>query len=292
MTKLLDRFINSRVPRNFYKGGLLLITSLLSFAALVLPIALRPTAYPLNIGDVSSQDITAPTALSYTSDILTEKAQQDAAAAVGLVYLPADPAITRTQIDNLHIALNYINSVRSDQYAVFDQKKQDLAAIKTIQLTDDAANILINLPEDAWRTVQQESLTVLEQMMRKTIRDNQVQDNRNSIYTLINFSLPEEQTSSVIALVTPFVIANSLYSEELTNRARNDALQSVMPVVKKYVSGQTIIQRGQVITPEQWEALEKFGLIKSGTKLKDYVSAASLVLVLSIFVFTYFKYTR
>lgn len=292
MTKLIESLLTSKFPRKFYKGGLLLITSLLSFAALVLPIALRPSAYPLQIGDVSSQDITAPGTLSYTSEILTEKARQDAAAAVSSVYLPADPSIPRTQIDNLHIALNFINSVRSDSFASVDQKEKDLTALKTIQLSEEEATNLLNLSEEGWRTVQQESLSVLEQTMRKTIRENQVQDSRNSISALINFSLPEDQSSSVVALVTPFVIANSLYSEELTNQARNEATNSVAPVVKKYVAGQSIIQRGQVITPEQWEALEQFGLIKSGNKLKNYLSAASLVLVLSIFIYTYFKWRK
>lgn len=290
MTKILDSLIHSRFPRNFYKGGLLLITSILSFAALVLPIALRPSAYPYKIGDVSNQDITAPSTLSYTSEILTEKAQQDAASAIGPVYLPADPSITRTQIDNLHIALNYITSVRADNFASFDQKISDLASLKTIQLSQETASILLNLPEDGWRVVQQESLTVLEQTMRKTIRDNQVQDARNSLPTMINFSLHEDQSAAVIALVTPFIVANSLYSEELTSQARLNAINSVQPVIKKYVSGQSILQRGQVITAEQWEALEKFGLIKTSNKSKDYVAAFSLVLVLALLISVFFKW--
>lgn len=292
MVNLLDRFIHSGFPRNAYKGVLLVITSLLSFAALVLPIATRPSVYPLNIGDVSSQDITAPSTLSFTSDISTEKAQQEIASSVNPIYLPADPAIARTQIDNLHIALNYISSIRSDIYASVDQKISDLSSMKSIQLSQANATILLNLPEDGWRTVQQESLSVLEQMMRKTIRDYQVQDNRNSIPTLINFSLPEDQSTAVVALVTPFVIANSLYSEELTNQAKNDAINTVEPVVKKYVAGQSIIQRGQIITAEQWEALEKFGLIKDGNNSKDYIATSSLVLVLTIFIFVYFKWRR
>ena len=94
-----DRF--RKANRNTLRLGLLLIVAALSFASLVLPIALRPSSFPLKIGDVSVQDIQAPDDLTYTSDVFTEIKRAEAESSVPPVYLPADPGITRRQIESL-----------------------------------------------------------------------------------------------------------------------------------------------------------------------------------------------
>jgi len=285
----LNRILKSFFTRSFYKSTLWIAGSLLSFAAIVLPLALRPSSFALAPGTVSTQDITAPYDYTYTSLILTQKAKDTAAANVGVVYLPSDPTITRTQIDNLHIAINFISSVRADAYATQEQKIVDLSSIKNVQLTYPISQSILNLSDSRWQEVQQEALNVLEQTMRKTIRDYQVEEMRNSIPTLINFSFPEDQAKIIVALVSPFITANSLYSEEQTNLARQAAMEQVAPVTKTYVYGQSIINRGQIITPEQFEALNVFGLITPANKSQDLLATGALVLVMALFVGLYFN---
>ncbi len=290
MAGKLANFLHSIYPRAFYKVAIWILTSVLSFAALVMPIALRPSSFAFSVGTVSTQDITAPYNYTYTSEVLTQKARDAAAAEVGTVYLPSDPTITRTQIDNLHIAINYITSVRSDTYAASQQKLADLSSLKSVQFSQAIAESVLALTESRWEAVQQESLSVLEQSMRKTIRDYQVQDIRNSIPTLINFSFPDDQAKIVVALVSPFVIANSLYSSEQTDLARQAAMNAVPPMTKSYAYGQSIINRGQVITPEQFEALNVFGLITPSNRSQELIAAGALTLILAIFVLLYFRY--
>jgi putative nucleotidyltransferase with HDIG domain len=287
---LLNHIQKSFHARSVYKAGLLLIGGLLSFAAIALPLALRPASFALAAGTVSTQDITAPYDYTYTSLVLTQKARDAAAANVGVVYLPSDPSITRTQIDNLHIALNYISSVRADTYATPAQKAIDLSAIKNIQLTNAISNSILGLSDERWQSVQQEALNVLEQTMRKTIRDYQVQDMRSSIPTLISFSFPEDQSKIIVALVSPLITANSLFSEEQTALARQAAMEQVAPVTKTYAYGQSIINRGQIITPEQYEALQIFGLITPADKSQDFLATGALVLTMAVFVLLYFRY--
>jgi len=280
----------SLLSRTFYKVAIWVLTSILAFAALVMPIALRPSSYAFAVGTVASQDVTAPYDYTYASEVLTQKAKDAAAAEVGMVYLPSDPTITRTQIDNLHIAINFITSIRSDTYATVNQKLIDLTSLKSVQFSEPVADSILGLSEARWEAVQQEALNVLEQTMRKTIRDYQVEDMRNSIPTLINFSFPDDQAKIVVGLVSPFVIANSLYSEEETNQARAAAMNAITPVTKTYAYGQSIINRGQVITPEQYEALNIFGLIAPPNRSQELIAAGSLTLILAMFVLLYFRY--
>ncbi len=127
------------LSRSAYRWVLILLTSILAFSSLILPIALRPDAFPIQVGQVSPNTIVAPNTLTFSSEVLTNRAKNEAAKMVGNRYLPADPAITRTQIDNLQIALNFINSVRSDVYSSNTQKLEDLLKIKNLNLSDKSA---------------------------------------------------------------------------------------------------------------------------------------------------------
>lgn len=292
MPNLWNRISKSFFTRSFIKTALWTVGAVLSFAALAFPLALRPSSFSLAPGTVSTQDIAAPYDYTYTSLILTQKARDAAAANVGIVYLPSDPSITRTQIDNLHIAINYITSVRSDAYATQQQKVIDLTSLKNVQLTQSISLSILALTDNRWQAVQQEALNVLEQTMRKTIRDYQVEDMRNSIPTLINFSFPEDQSKVIVALVSPFISANSLYSEDQTSQARQAAMEQVAPVTKTYAYGQSIINRGQIITPEQYEALTVFGLITPSNKSQDLLATGALTTSMFLFLFLYFRLRR
>ena len=171
-----------------------------------------------------------------------------------------------------------------------NKKLQDLIKIDALQLTKiDAARIL-NLSETQWQSVSQEAVTVLEQVLRNNIKDFQVEDYKKSIPSYISFSLTTDQTDLVQILVNAFIIPTSLYSEEETNLARQAAGDSVQPVAKAFVANQTIISRGQIVTEEQYEALENFGLTKVQTKTQDFIASAAIVIVLSLFLVLYFRH--
>lgn len=280
---------NLKSLRNVYRIFLPLCISIGAFISLILPIALRPDAFPLTVGQVSPSTIVAPFDLTYTSKYLTEKARTDAVNAVNKIYLPADPGISRTQIDNLRLTLNYIESIRSDTYSSLEQKKYDLMNIKSIRLLDKVSTTILSLDEIQWQAVSQESLSILEQILRNNIREYQLEDYRNSIPAYINYSLPTDQSELVQVLVGAYIVPNSLYSEEQTQKAQEIARFGVTSISKTYVSNQTIISRGQIVTDEQFEALTLFGLTKTQTKNQDYISSGAISIVISLFVILYFR---
>ena len=263
-------------------------TSLLSAAALVSPIATRPSAYVLSPGDVAPQDIQAPYSLSFPSEILTEQARQEAEQRVPAYYLPADPAISRKQIEQLRTALNYISVVRLDAYSSDEEKISDLSNLTTIKIDADLARTILNLNEVRWQTIQNEALNVLEQIMRDSIREDQVNEAIRRIPSLISFSLPQEQAVIVNELVAPFIVPNSLFDREQTEAAKKKARESVQPVIRNYISGEIIVRRGQVITPIVWETLQQYGLIRSQTTHEDYISSLALVAVVTGFGILFF----
>jgi putative nucleotidyltransferase with HDIG domain len=280
------------INRNLVKFGILLITCILALASLEAPIALRPSAYPLQIGDVSAQDILAPYSLTFQSDLQTKAAQQQAAANVSPVYLDADPTITRQQIERFNVVLYYITTVRLDSYATLQQKLSDLHKLTDLQLNDDDYERILSLNDYRWQLVEQEGTDVLEQVMRNTIRQDNLNQIQRSIPSLVSFSMPQDQAALVVNLVTPFVVDNSLYSASQTEASRQKAVNAVKPVMVSYVTGQTIVRRGQIITAEEMEILQKYDLVQPKSRSMDIFAGGALVILIAFLVAQYFYRRR
>lgn len=260
------------------------MVAVLSVAALALPATSRPGLYMLEPGDVSGDDIQSPRTITYTSEVLTEQARQQAAQSVSLVYLPVDTTINRQQLEQLQVALSFINSVRDDSYADTTQKILDLQALETIPINEDLASQIISLSANQWASIQTESVNVLQQAMRASIREDQISSVINNLPSLISLTVPVDQTNIILALVTPFITPNRLFSEDLTELARQDAMANVAPLTVTYASGEIIVRRGQIITPAIQEALSQSGLLQGENRWKNLAAVICLVVVLFTFL--------
>jgi cyclic-di-AMP phosphodiesterase PgpH len=268
---------------------LLSVTGIISYGALVLPGFLLQTAVPLQPGDVSPNDFQAPLPLNYISEVRTEQERLDAERAVAPVYASPEPSIARGQIERLRAALEYIALVRADENSTPEQKAADIASLTDLKLEPETIESILALPAARWDAIQQESLSVLEQVMRRTIRDQELETTRRTIPSLVSLALNEEQAVLVAELVRAFVVPNSLLSEELTEKARQEARDAVEPVIQEYKAGEIIVLRGQIITPVEFEALQKFELIEEDRPWQDYLGAGALILMVAAFVHLYFS---
>ncbi len=274
----------------FLRALTLILTVLISFLALVLPLVLDAVALPLAVGDVSPRDLEAPYSIEYPSEVRTEKARENAALAVSLVYTPADPSVAREQIDSLRGVFQYIATIRADEHATVEEQKFDLLALEDITLREETLSIILNLSDTQWETVQKESLSVLEQVMRNDIRQSDVAKTQRSVPSRVSLALTEIQAQLVTELVKAFIVPNSLYSDDLTEASRKLASESVDPIIQRYKSGERVVSNGQIITSENLEALENLGLIQSQEKFPKYLGAGALTLTIAIFLGLYFRY--
>lgn len=289
MSTIIEESIKSRKGRAFFRFFLLILCVFLAYGALMLPIASRPDSMPMQIGEVAPADIVAPRSASFQSEVLTTKAIEEAQNSIAPRYLASDPSINRAQLDKLQNVLHFISSVRSDNYASESLKVNDLLMISGVNLSEQQAIAILEFTDEQWKTVQEESRTVLEQTMRKNIRDYQIQENVNNLPGIINYSLLPEESELVIQFVSSLIVPNSLYSESETENARILASSQIDPVIKTYAEDQVIVLRGQLITPEQWEALQYFNLIRTDDLTKEVISSAAIILVLAGFVVLYFS---
>src|SRR6266498_1128996 len=241
---------------------LLVLVSIISYGALVIPQVISPVTSPLQAGEVSPNDFQAPEVRSFISAVRTEEERRKAENAVMPVYDSPDSSVARRQIERLRAALSYITLIRMDNNSSLEQKTNDIAALSDVILQPHTVNQILALAPPRWDAVQQESLSVLEQVMRRRIRDLDMETVISSIPSLVSLSLDEDQASIVSELVAAFITPNSMYSAELTEAAKKSAREKVAPVTQEYKAGESIVSRGQIVTPAQLEALKEFKLIK------------------------------
>ncbi len=281
-------------PRFFSRDFLLPIlvlgcVSILAYLSLIQPWSLRQTSLSLEVGGVASQDLRAPQDLQYVSKVLTDAAKVAAERSVAPVYLAPDPSIGRAQASALTTTLQAISNIRSDTTYTAEEKKTALVAIPEFTLQPDLMDFILTLSDVRWNLVRNEAFNLLVETMRDPIRSENLDSVVNNLATQVSFSLTEHETALVVGLVSPLVVANSFYSPELTDAARQTAVDAVQPVTRSYVQGQTVISRGQIITSADLEALTALGLVQPKDQIPYYLGAAALVLLMAAFTGLYFS---
>jgi len=287
--RTIDRFFNQSPFRRLIA---VVLVSVAVFLALTLPVSLRSTPAQLNAGDVAVQDIRSPREFRYESEILTSRARDEAEKSVSPVYLPADPAISRKQIERLRAILSYINSVRQDSFSSLPQQIQDIQAIEEMAFSAETARTIVTIDDEDWNLIQQESLALLEQVMRSPIRDDQVPSIRRNIFPQISFDFSENEAAVIAELVSQLIVANSLFSNELTSEAIIAARDSVPPITKTYAAGEIIISSGELIDPLRLEALALLGYTEPRNRLGEFAAAGITVIAVMVFNVLYLRRRR
>ena len=260
-----------------------------TIAAISVPVNNSAQTYGLQVSDVAPQDIQALYDLSYVSEVRTEQARAAASESVAQVFDQPDTNITRQQLERLQAALTFIDSVRSDPYSSNETKLSDLGSMSDVRLDIETSLSILALSDLHWQTIKSETLTVVEQVMRNEIREGRVEDARRTIPALVSISLPENQATTVEALAPSFVTPNTSLNISDTEAARTEARESVEPVIKTYVEGETIVNRGEVVGALEIEALLEYDLLKPPNPWLE-IAIRSLLVILLIGIFTIFAY--
>jgi membrane-associated HD superfamily phosphohydrolase len=124
-----------------------------------------------------------------------------------------------------------------DQYATREQKSSDLQALKNIKFEANETASILDLSDERWDSIQQEALRVLEEVMRTTIRTDQIYEARQSVPSRISLAFSPASNAIISRLVEPQIEANSQFSEDRTRAAIDQARNAIQPVSRSLLSG-------------------------------------------------------
>jgi len=237
---------------------------LVTILTVILGIDFLPRGVDLEIGSIPTADVKAPRAETFVSEALTEERRTQARSAVPpqYDYTPAKAiAVAAEQ------AAAFRRSVAPLDIA-FDPGKSDTSRDAILDdalpsLSDDARATLKDMEPTRWLFVREEALRVLDAIERTELRDSDVARTRQGLAGEVAGGLGEQERMLVAELLAPHVVANSSFSEELTEAERVRRAEAVTPVEVQVRQGQTIARDGEPITPAVFETLQHLGLTEA-----------------------------
>ncbi len=222
---------------------------------------LESTSFNLQVGDLVPSDIVAPRAQTFENPVLTEQARQEAADSVNPQYdFTSERAITiaSAQVDA------FDRSVRSLDTA-FDSRTSDnqralIVARFAEGLSATSADTVSSIDAARWIPIKTEATRVLDTTERSQLRDTEVAVTRAHISEQMAGGLSEAERMLAAELVAPYIVANSSFSEELTNQERDRQVEAVAPVEEQFLQGEVIVRGGTKLTAVDAARIVAFGL--------------------------------
>jgi len=231
-------------------------------------------------GDIASRTFEAAHAAQFESEALTEAAREEAANNVAETPLQVDPAVRDQQVDRLNRYLDLVRLIvnRTDINA---QQKQDLiAGLSTPRPISNSDRAIIQQFDAAGlQTLSGTVATALSQIMGSPVREEQL-DVAITDYLSRQTALEDRIRAASGVLLRAFAAPTFRIDQVATERAREEARQTVSPVIRSFSAGQVIVTEGQAITAQDIEALDATGVIEDGIDL--YATAGGVVTALAL----------
>lgn len=216
----------------------------------------------LQVGDIPQQNIIAPEDVTYTSEILTQQAREEARNNVQPVYDPPDPNVARQQIQLAQQILDYIENVRRDPFGTVTQKIGDLNAITALEQDERINELILQMDDEAWGEIESEILNVLPRVMRESIRPDQLSNFRAQLPTQVSVRFGPQQSDVIVAILEDLLRPNTFENAQETAEQRDEAATNVQAVQRSFRRGEIVINEGVPIDALSYEALQALGLLR------------------------------
>ncbi|TME80790.1 MAG: HDIG domain-containing protein [Chloroflexi bacterium] len=241
-----------------------------------------PRGLGLEAGDVAPEDIRAPRTLDVVSTIATQRARQAARDAVPFQYdYTPERAATIADQQGTAFARSVAAADAAFQANLKPQARQELLKSVLPSLAGDTRATLLELTPERWKAVRADAARLLDEVERTELRDTDIANAASQLRGRTNSALGGPERDLVVALVQPLLVANSSYSQALTDQARQRAEDAVTPVHSTIRTGQTIVRKGDPITEEDLEKINAFDLNRASL---DAAKLAGWALLAAIFV--------
>src|SRR3990172_268284 len=250
----------------------------LAFAVFVALFPFTPAGVPLEEGDVASRTVRAPRDISFVSPALTERRQDEAAAAVPN-SLTFDPSVASRQRAELEELLAQVRGIVNNPVASPTARAAALEALEGLDLSPGSLSMLSNLSPADYDVIENEAKRALASILRQSLPPDAVAETQARASTYLDPAFHREQSTPLAEGLHAFVVPNQGVDTARTEAARAAARAAVAPVRVSFLRNQVVVEKDTPVTPEAHEALVEAGLIGNAWR-PELVGAVTLVSVL------------
>ena len=214
-------------------------------------------------GEPAPEDIFAPRAITFNSDLRLKQAQEEARANVPEQYRqPEGEDIGRQQLQQVAAIFAFMDTVRADTQADEETKLAYLQSIDGLTIEDQMGQDLLSLTSAEYDQVKSEVSRIVGDLMREDIREDQLRDYQRLARRSASLTLTPTQERVVTALAPQFIIPTVIPDPEKTEAMREEAVTAVEPFPVTIAAGQRILREGDIVTASDLEKLTQLGLLE------------------------------
>ena len=262
--------------------------------AFIMSVPILPGQLSIEPGTPAPYGIFAPNYLRYESKLLTEKAREAARDDPANEVWAQDTALVQQQRALLQSNLSAVDAMRvNSSLDVPSQMRRDIT-LQGITVTNAMLDMLVTMPADSYRFWRDSNvLTAYDALMRdrRLASEADVTAARSTVYDRFSPSLSPEQKAAAAAFVAPMITVNMRLDADQTEKRREQAVNSVEPVVQTVQKGEVILRQGDLATPEAIEKMQIAGLLSREVSVTSVAGTAAfvglLVLLLHLFIYRY-----
>lgn len=239
---------------------------------------LLPGRLHASVGDIASQTITAPRSFSYSSDVVRQRLQDEAAKNVKDV-IAYDVNLRSSQLATLDDAVAGLDGARAlgaPSPSPLDPARGDRAGQPTA-----VRSAALSLTDQEWRATAAEASRVLGDVLQEPFTADEQNAKRASVPARVSPALAPAQRELVASLVQPLVEATEKVDSAATEAQRQKAVESVPPQVRHFEQNQDIVRQGEPIDASDLEALRAAGLLSARLPVSDLLALSFVAIAIA-----------
>jgi cyclic-di-AMP phosphodiesterase PgpH len=251
------RFTRRDLPRLAIAAGVFMLALAAILGADILP------QQPLDarVGQLATRDIIAPRAIDFDSQVQTDAARAAASAATPFQYtFTSENAIAIAAAQQLAFEKRVVRIDTTFSADLTAESRKALLQTAVPDLSDAARATLVGLDAAGWAAVRTEAARVLDATLRTELRDTEVEETRTRLSGRMAGQLDEAERMLAAELISPLVVPNSSFSQDLTNQARAKAAEAVTPISVTIRQGEVIARSGSPLSATDIEKIDALRL--------------------------------
>ena len=252
-----------------------------AFVAITLLLSLRllpPEVVALSVGEVASRDVEAPRNLEIVDEKATKEAREHASSEVSTVFVAKNtfPAVEQSVKRTLQsLAIMRTMDLKTREAAVKDLP---------VPVSPESVEVLMRCPSAQYPEISRILHMALQEVMQQKTSEAQLDESRNKLASMIaSKPLAPDVRTAVTELGQHALRANQIPDYQATVKLQQERMAHVEPTKVLIKSGQMVVRKGDVVTQEQMDVLDAFGLHRQSFNIYS-VLANALFCCLMIFV--------
>ncbi|MGH2427644.1 MAG: HD family phosphohydrolase [Candidatus Limnocylindria bacterium] len=269
-------------------GRAALVALLVGLAlAAILNIDIAPGQVDLRVGQVVSQDISAPRSVSFVSESETEAAREAAALEVLPQYEEIAPRadIREDRLRAYDRDARRVTLVldRRDAESLSPEETSAQLVDAVTLLTAEQRQLLGGMPVQRWeQLVAPAGRSVLDTALTGAVREDELDLVAEQIRGQVTADLEPVERELAGDLAVANLEPNLAVSEERTEAERRAAREAIPPVQEEVEAGEAIVREGDRITALDLEKLDALGLTRPRAAIGTIAGNALLAVLIAV----------